>query len=407
MVNKNSEIGIEKTGATAATGFLAAGGACGVRYEGRRDLGLLFSQEAGGVAAVVVTTNVVKAAPLLVTREAVETGNVRAVVVNSGVANAATGERGLEDACRMQTLAAAELGLEPEEVAVASTGVIGQHLPMDRVETGIKEAAASLSSDGSPFAEAILTTDTRTKEAVATVEIGGEVVTVGGVAKGSGMIHPNMATMLAFVTTDAAVEKKSLQNALNGATERTFNRITVDGDTSTNDMVLLMANGAAGNEPLTQSSPDYPAFEEAVEAVMGGLAKEIACDGEGATKLIEVVVEGAKEEVSAAALAKAVVGSSLVKAAAYGEDANWGRVLAAMGYAGVPFDPEGVEIHFGPVKVFEKGEPVAHNTAEANATLAGDEVIITARLGEGKGSASAWGCDLTHEYVDINGSYRS
>jgi glutamate N-acetyltransferase/amino-acid N-acetyltransferase len=407
MVNKNSKIGIEKAGATAATGFLAAGGACGVRYEGRRDLGLLFSQEAGGAAAVVVTTNVVKAAPLLVTREAVETGNVRAVVVNSGVANAATGERGLEDACRMQTLAAAELGLEPEEVAVASTGVIGQHLPMDRVETGIKEAAASLSSDGSPFAEAILTTDTRTKEAVATVEIGGEVVTVGGVAKGSGMIHPNMATMLAFVTTDAAVEKKSLQNALNGATERTFNRITVDGDTSTNDMVLLMANGAAGNEPLTQSSPDYPAFEEAVEAVMGGLAKEIACDGEGATKLIEVVVEGAKEEVSAAALAKAVVGSSLVKAAAYGEDANWGRVLAAMGYAGVPFDPEGVEIHFGPVKVFEKGEPVAHNTAEANATLAGDEVIITARLGEGKGSASAWGCDLTHEYVDINGSYRS
>ena len=407
MVNKNSEIGIEKTGATAATGFLAAGGACGVRYEGRRDLGLLFSQEAGGAAAVVVTTNVVKAAPLLVTREAVETGNVRAVVVNSGVANAATGERGLEDACRMQTLAAAELGLEPEEVAVASTGVIGEHLPMDRVETGIKEAAASLSSDGSPLAEAILTTDTRTKEAVATVEIGGEVVTVGGVAKGSGMIHPDMATMLAFVTTDAAVEKKSLQNALNGATERTFNRITVDGDTSTNDMVLLMANGAAGNEPLTQSSPDYPAFEEAVEAVMRGLAKEIARDGEGATKLIEVVVEGAKEEVSAAALAKAVVGSSLVKAAAYGEDANWGRVLAAMGYAGVPFDPEGVEIHFGPVKVFEKGEPVAHDAAEANATLAGDEVVITARLGEGKGSASAWGCDLTHEYVEINGSYRS
>ena len=407
MVNKNSEIGIERTGATAAAGFLAAGVACGVRYEGRRDLGLLLSEEVGGAAAVVVTTNVVKAAPLLVTGEAVEGGNVRAVVANSGVANAATGERGLEDARRMQALAAAELKLEPEEVAVASTGVIGEHLPMDRVEAGIKEAATSLSDDGSPFAEAILTTDTCTKEAVATVEIGGEVVTVGGVAKGSGMIHPNMATMLAFVTTDAAVEKECLQNALNGATERTFNRITVDGDTSTNDMVLLMANGAAGNEPLTQSSPDYPAFEEAVEAVMGGLAKEIARDGEGATKLIEVVVEGAKEEVSAAALAKAVVGSSLVKAAAYGEDANWGRVLAAMGYAGVPFDPEGVEIHFGPVKVFEKGEPVAHDAAEANATLAGDEVVITARLGEGKGSASAWGCDLTHEYVEINGSYRS
>ena len=407
MVNKNSEIGIERTGATAAAGFLAAGVACGVRYEGRRDLGLLLSEEVGGAAAVVVTTNVVKAAPLLVTGEAVEGGNVRAVVVNSGVANAATGERGLEDARRMQALAAAELKLEPEEVAVASTGVIGEHLPMDRVEAGIKEAATSLSDDGSPFAEAILTTDTCTKEAVATVEIGGEVVTVGGVAKGSGMIHPNMATMLAFVTTDAAVEKECLQNALNGATERTFNRITVDGDTSTNDMALLMANGAAGNEPLRQDSSDYPAFEEAVEAVMRELAKEIARDGEGATKLIEVVVEGAKDEASAAALAKAVVGSSLVKAAAYGEDANWGRVLAAMGYAGVPFDPEGVEIQFGTVKVFEKGEPVAHDAAEANATLAEGEIVITARLGEGEGSASAWGCDLTHEYVEINGSYRS
>jgi glutamate N-acetyltransferase / amino-acid N-acetyltransferase len=407
MVNKNPEIGIERTGATAAAGFLASGVACGVRYEDRRDLGLLFSEEVRGAAAVVVTTNVVKAAPLLVTEEAVEGGNVRAVVVNSGVANAATGERGLEDARGMQALAAAELGLEPGEVAVASTGVIGKHLPMDRVETGIKEAAASLSDDGSPFAEAILTTDTRTKEAVATMEIGGEVVTVGGVAKGSGMIHPNMATMLAFITTDAAVEKECLQNALNGATERTFNRITVDGDTSTNDMVLLMANGAAGNKPLTQSSPDYPAFEEAVEAVMRELAKEVARNGEGATKLIEVVVEGAKDEASAAALAKSIVGSSLVKAAAYGEDANWGRVLAAMGYAGVPFDPEGVEIHFGLVKVFEKGEPVAHDAAEANATLAGDEVVVTARLGEGEGSASAWGCDLTHEYVEINGSYRS
>jgi glutamate N-acetyltransferase / amino-acid N-acetyltransferase len=407
MVNKNSEIGIERTGATAAAGFLAAGVACGVRYEGRRDLGLLLSEEVGGAAAVVVTTNVVKAAPLLVTGEAVEGGNVRAVVVNSGVANAATGERGLEDARRMQALAAAELKLEPEEVAVASTGVIGEHLPMDRVEAGIKEAATSLSDDGSPFAEAILTTDTCTKEAVATVEIGGEVVTVGGVAKGSGMIHPNMATMLAFVTTDATVEKECLQNALNGATERTFNRISVDGDTSTNDMALLMANGAAGNEPLRQDSPDYPAFEEAVEAVMRELAKEIARDGEGATKLIEVVVEGAKDEASAAALAKAVVGSSLVKAAAYGEDANWGRVLAAMGYAGVPFDPEGVEIQFGTVKVFEKGEPVAHDAAEANATLAEGEIVITARLGEGEGSASAWGCDLTHEYVEINGSYRS
>jgi glutamate N-acetyltransferase/amino-acid N-acetyltransferase len=406
-VNKNPEIGIERSGATAPAGFSAAGVACGVRYEGRRDLGLLFSNEAGGTAAVALTTNLLRAAPLLVTGEAIESDDVRAVVVNSGVANAATGQRGLKNAYGMQALAAAELGLEPDEMAVASTGVIGEHLPMNRIEAGIKDAAASLSDDGSGFAEAILTTDTRTKEAVAAVEIGGKTVTVGGVAKGSGMIHPDMATMLAFVTTDAAVEKESLQSALNGATERTFNRITVDGDTSPNDMVLLMANGAAGNEPLTQISPDYPAFEEAVEAVMRELAKEITRDGEGATKLVEVVVEGAADEASAATLAKAVAGSNLCKAAVYGEDANWGRVLNAMGYSGVPFDPEGVDLYFGTVKVFAKGEPVPHDPAEANATLAGDEVHVTARLGEGTASATAWGCDLTEEYVRINGSYRS
>ena len=407
MVNKNPEIRIERSGATAPAGFSAAGVACGVRYEGRRDLGLLFSNEAGGTAAVALTTNLLRAAPLLVTGEAIESDDVRAVVVNSGVANAATGQRGLKNAYGMQALAAAELGLDPGEVAVASTGVIGEHLPLDRIETGIKDAAASLSDDGSGFAEAILTTDTRTKEAMATVEVGGKTVTVGGVAKGSGMIHPNMATMLAFVTTDATVEKEYLQSALSGATERTFNRITVDGDTSPNDMVLLMANGAAGNEPLTQSSPDYPAFEEAVEAVMRELAREIARDGEGATKLVEVVVEGAGDEASAATLAKAVAGSNLCKAAVYGEDANWGRVLNAMGYSGVPFDPEGVDLYFGPVKVFAKGEPVPHDPAEANATLTGDEVTVTARLGEGTASATAWGCDLTEEYVRINGSYRS
>ena len=409
MMNKNPEIGIKATtgGATAASGFLAAGVACGMRYEDRRDVGLLLSEEAGGTAAVVITTNVVKAPPLLVTEYAVESGNVRAVVVNSGIANAATGKRGLEDAYTMQALAAAELGLEPKEVAVASTGVMGEYLPMDRVETGIKEAAASLSGEGSGFAEAILTTDTRTKEAATRVRIGDASVTVGGVAKGSGMIHPNMATMLAFVTTDAAVEKECLQNTLRRATEKTFNRVTVDGDTSPNDMVLLMANGAAGNEPLTSDSPDHPAFEETVEAVMRELTKEIARDGEGATKLVEVVVEGAKDEASAAALAKAVVGSNLVKTAVFGEDANWGRVLNAMGYAGVSFEPEGVELYFGPVKVFADGEPVPHDEAEANATLAEDEVLISARLQEGTASATAWGCDLTYEYVQINGSYRT
>ena len=406
MVNKNPKIGI-KPGATAAKGYRAAGVACGVRHEGRRDLGLLFSESAEGTAAVAITANTVKAPPLLVTKEAVEAGGVRAVVVNSAIANAATGKRGLEDAYRMQAVAAAELGLGTDEVAVASTGTMGEYLPMDRVEAGIKDAAAGLSGDGSAFAEAILTTDTHTKEAAAQVQVGEETVTVGAVAKGSGMIHPNMATMLAFVATDASMEKESLQSALRKATERTFNRVTVDGDTSPNDMVLIMANGTAGNKTLTQGSPDYQVFEEAIEGVMRKLAREIARDGEGATKLIEVVVEGARDETTAAALAKAIVGSNLFKAAVYGGDANWGRALNAMGYSGASFDPEGLELYFGSVKVFEDGEPVAVGVEEANATLAGDEVTVTAQLKEGEASATTWGCDLTYEYVRINGSYRT
>jgi len=408
-VNKDAKIGIERTsgGATAPGGFLAAAHAAGVRYEGRRDVGLLFSQEARTVGAAVFTRNVVRAAPLAVTREAVADGGLRAVVANSGVANAATGRRGLADAWEMQAVAADALGVGPGLVAVASTGVIGEYLDMGRVGRGIREAALSLGPDGEPFAEAILTTDTRTKEAAVRVEVGGHEVVVGGVAKGSGMIHPNMGTMLAFITTDAAVEREALNAALRGAVDRSFNRVTVDGDTSPNDMALLLANGAAGNEPLTTESADFEAFGGAVEAVAVTLAKEIARDGEGATKLLEVSVEGARSEGEAATLARAVAGSSLVKAAVFGEDANWGRVLTALGYAGVPFDPAGVEIRFGDVPVFAGGEPVEHDPAEANATLSGDEVRVSARLAEGEHSATAWGCDLTHGYVEINGSYRS
>jgi glutamate N-acetyltransferase/amino-acid N-acetyltransferase len=406
VVNKNSTIGINTIsgGATAARAFVAGGIECGVRGSGRRDLGLLFS-ECGCTAAAVFTRNVVKGAPLEVTREALEEGSVRAVVVNSGIANAATGRKGLEDAYAMQALAAGALGVEAREVAVASTGVIGEHLPMGRISSGIE--TVELGRDGAGFAEAILTTDTRTKEVAVRVEIGDVTVTVGGTAKGSGMIHPNMGTMLAFLTTDAAVEKGCLQETLRRATDRTFNRVTVDGDTSPSDVAILLANGAAGNEQLTLGSPDYPVFAEAVEEVARSLAKEIARDGEGATRLVEVVVEGARDEASAAALAKSVVGSNLVKAAIFGEDANWGRVLNAMGYSGVSFDPNGVELWFGPVKVFEGGEPVEHEEAEANSALASGEVRITARLGEGSASATAWGCDLTYEYVRINGSYRT
>jgi glutamate N-acetyltransferase/amino-acid N-acetyltransferase len=407
-MNKNSTIGIKSLtpGVTAALGFAAAGVGCGVRDVGRRDLGLLIS-ELPCETAGVFTRNAVWGAPLVVTRGAVETGGVRAVVVNSGNANAATGERGIEDARAMQDLVAGTLGIEAGEVAVASTGVIGVHLPMGRISSGIRAASGELDAGGESFAESILTTDTRAKEAVAWVEIGDRTITVGGTAKGSGMIHPNMGTMLAFLTTDAAVEKSCLQQTLSRVTDRTFNRVTVDGDTSPSDMALLMANGAAGNEQLTLDSPDYPAFAEAIENVARTLAREIARDGEGATRLVEVAVDGAASEESAVALAKSVVGSSLVKTAVFGEDANWGRVLTAMGYSGEVFDPEGVELWFDPVKVFSNGEPVPHEEAEANATLAAREVKITARLSEGNASATAWGCDLSYEYVRINGSYRT
>jgi glutamate N-acetyltransferase/amino-acid N-acetyltransferase len=330
-MNKNTPISIKTLsgGVTAAEGFVAGGTVCGVRNSGRRDLGLLFSEHECASAAVF-TRNAVKGAPLRVTREAIESGDVRVVVANSGNANAGTGQKGLEDACEMQALAAEALGVEAREVAVASTGVIGEHLPMAKISAGIEDAAASLGRDGAGFAEAILTTDTRTKEAAVRVEVGGKTVTVGGTAKGSGMIHPNMGTMLAFLTTDAAVEKSCLQETLSVATDRSFNLVTVDGDTSPSDMALLLANAAAGNEPLTVSSADYPVFAEAVESVARSLAKEIARDGEGATRLVEVAVEGAEDEASAAVLARAVVGSNLVKAAVFGEDANWGRVLTAM-----------------------------------------------------------------------------
>jgi len=377
-----------------------------VRNSGGRDLGLLFSDRPC-VTAAVFTRNVVKGAPLIVTKEALEAGGARAVVVNSGNANAATGKQGLSDARAMQSLAAEALKIETGEVAVASTGVIGVYLPMDCISEGIEEAVGVLGADGASFAEAILTTDTRAKEIAVRVEVGGRAVTIGGTAKGSGMIHPNMGTMLAFLTTDANVQEDCLRKSLSNATERTFNRVTVDGDTSPSDMAILMANGEAGNDLMTLDHPDYPAFAEAVETVARGLAKEIARDGEGATRLVEVVVEGAKDEPSAAALAKSVVGSSLVKAAVFGEDANWGRVLVAMGYAGVPLDPDEVELFFGPVKVFSNGEPVPHEEAEANAALASGEIVITVRMGEGDASATAWGCDLTYEYVEINGSYRT
>ncbi len=409
-MNKDSTFRIEpplvetEGGVAAPEGFFAGGVACGVRGEGGLDLGLLYS-ERPCTSAGVYTRSAFKGAPLAVTREAVEAGSVRAIVANSGNANAATGERGVSDARSMQAAAAKSLSIPADEVAVASTGVIGERLPIQRIEECMP--SVKLVRDGSTFAEAILTTDTRKKEAAVRVPLGGGYVTVGGAAKGSGMIEPNMGTMLAFITTDAAVERECLQQTLSRAVDASFNRVTVDGDTSPSDMALLLANGAAGNEPLTLESAEYPAFIEAVEAVTKHLAREIARDGEGATKLVEATVEGARSEEQAAALAKSVVGSSLVKTAIAGEDANWGRVLVAMGYSGAEFDPAGLTLHFGGVKVFEGGEPVEHDEAKANRALAGDEVGIRASLTGGEASATAWGCDLTYEYVRVNGSYRT
>jgi glutamate N-acetyltransferase/amino-acid N-acetyltransferase len=411
-MNKDSTFRIEPPleavtgGVTAPLGFFAGGVECGVRGSAGLDLGLLYS-EYPCASAGVYTKNAFVGAPLEITRRAVEAGSVRAVIVNSGNANAATGQRGVEDAEAMQESAARSLGLSAWEVAVASTGVIGERLPVERIESCIPEAAGALGPDGSGFAEAILTTDTRTKEAAMRVPLGGGHVTVGGVAKGSGMIEPNMGTMLAFITTDAAVERGCLRQTLGSAVDVSFNRVTVDGDTSPSDIALLLANGAAGNEPLTLDSPEYPAFVEAVEAVTQRLAREIARDGEGAAKLVEATVEGARDTEAAARLAKSVVGSSLVKTAVAGEDANWGRVLVALGYSGAGFDSADLTLYFGGVKVFEAGEPVTFDETEAERALARDEVEIRAVLDGGTASATAWGCDLTYEYVRINGSYRT
>ncbi|WP_037999769.1 bifunctional glutamate N-acetyltransferase/amino-acid acetyltransferase ArgJ [Thermacetogenium phaeum] len=396
-------------GITAPKGFLAAGMAAEVRKRGRRDLALLYS-EAPAAAAALFTQNQVQAAPVLVTREHLmqTEGQARAVVVNSGIANACTGERGIADARRMAEVAGEALKVPPQQVIVASTGVIGEYLPMEKIEAGIRKAALALSVDGGgAAAEAILTTDTTTKECAIRLPLGDKEVTVGGIAKGSGMIHPNMATMLAFITTDAVVEVPALQQALRWATDRSFNVITVDGDTSTNDMVVLLANGRAGNSPLTAGDPEFTLFRDALLAVCVELSKMIASDGEGASKLLEVRVKGAPGEAEARKIARAVAGSNLVKAAIFGEDANWGRVLSAAGACGVPFDPNLVDVFLGDLQVAARGMGLAFDEEKARSILSQREVTITLDLHSGGGRGTAWGCDLSFDYVRINAHYRT
>lgn len=401
-------------GVTAAKGFQAAAAAAGIKYQGRTDMALIYSEKPCK-AAGTFTTNVVKAAPVKWDRAVVESKKKpQAVVVNSGIANACTGEEGMRY-CRETADEAAEiLGIERDSVLVGSTGVIGMQLPMDRVRAGIAVLAAAKKPDlasGTAAAKAIMTTDTRKKEAAVSFEIGGKTVTIGGMAKGSGMIHPNMCTMLSFITTDAKISKKALQKALSEDVEDTYNMISVDGDTSTNDTVLLLANGMAGNEKIRFVTPEYETFKEALHCVNETLAKMMAGDGEGATALFEAKIIGAKTKEQAKTLAKSIVCSNLTKAAIAGHDANWGRILCAMGYSGAEFDPEKADLYFesaaGKLKIIENGTATDYSEDKAAEILSQPEVTAVADIKEGNEEAAAWGCDLTHGYIEINADYRS
>ena len=408
------EIKVIGGGVTAAKGFEAAAAAAGIKYQGRTDMALIYSEKPCKTAGTF-TTNVVKAAPVKWDRAVVESGvKSQAVVVNSGIANACTGAEGMRYCEETAEETAKALGVEKEGVLVGSTGVIGMQLPMDRVKAGVRMLAAAKRtglSAGTEAAQAIMTTDTRKKEAAVQFEIGGKTVTIGGMAKGSGMIHPNMCTMLSFLTTDAKISKKALVKALKSDVEDTYNMISVDGDTSTNDTVLLLANGMAGNPKIKAGTPEFERFCAALHIVNETLAKKMAGDGEGATALFEAKVTGAASKEQAKTLAKSIVCSNLTKAAIAGHDANWGRILCAMGYSGAQFDPEKVDLYFesaaGKLKIIENGTAVDYSEEKATEILSQPEVTAIADIGEGEAEAAAWGCDLTHGYIDINADYRS
>ena len=403
-----------KGGVTAAKGYEAASTAAGIKYQGRTDMALIYSQ-VPCVSAGTFTTNVVKAAPVKWDRQIVDSGaGVQAVVVNSGIANACTGEEGMGYCKETAEAAAKALNIDAAGVLVGSTGVIGMQLPMQKLVDGIQVLAGKKAEglqSGHDAALAIMTTDTVEKEMAVEIEIGGKTVTIGGMSKGSGMIHPNMCTMLAFITTDAAITKEALQKALSEDVEDTYNMISVDGDTSTNDTAILLANGLAGNQEITYASPEYETFKEALHMVNDTLAKKMAGDGEGATALFEVKVVGAESIKQAKTLAKSVVCSNLTKAAIAGHDANWGRILCAMGYSGVQFDPEKVDLFFeskaGKLQIIENGVATDYSEEVATKILSEPEITATADIKMGDYSATAWGCDLTHEYININADYRS
>ena len=397
-------------GVTAAKGFLAGGIHCGIRKnKSKADLAMIFSKTPCA-AAGVYTQNLVKGAPILVTRKNIADGRAQAVICNSGNANTCNAD-GIEIAEETCALLAKELGIAAEDVIVASTGVIGQRMSIEPFKTGIPPLCAALGKNSEDVAEAIMTTDTRLKEVAVEFTAGGKTCKLGGIAKGSGMIHPNMATMLVFITTDCAISPEMLQKALSADVQNTFNMISVDGDTSTNDMVAVMANGLAGNAEITAEGEGFESFMKALNTVTVHLCRCIASDGEGATKLLECLVTGALDEAAAKTVARSVICSSLLKAAMFGADANWGRVLCAVGYSGAQVDIHKVGVAFhskaGTVHVCEDGAGIPFSEEEAKKVLSESEIDILVTLGDGEASATAWGCDLTYDYVKINGDYRT
>ncbi|MDA8422444.1 MAG: bifunctional glutamate N-acetyltransferase/amino-acid acetyltransferase ArgJ [Nitrospiraceae bacterium] len=389
-------------------GYKAWGIHCGIKKTDKKDLAIIYSEREASVAGVF-TKNRVKAACVQLDMARVKSGKGQAIIANSGCANACTGKRGFADARATAEHLAGEFGIKPDAVLVASTGVIGEFLPMPKIATGIATASGLLSATGwEQAAEAIMTTDMYPKLAIVQEEIGGKTITVGGMAKGSGMIHPDMATMLCFVVTDAALSAPLLKKALLASTDRSFNNITVDGDTSTNDMTLCMANGAAGNKKIAAGSKDFKKFQACLDTIMQSLAKQVVRDGEGATKFVEIEVRNAKSPVEAKRAAMTVAKSSLVKTALFGEDANWGRIMAALGYAGVDLDEGRTDIYIGKIKLVEKGLGQG-KAAERDATLGlkQRDIQIIIDLHKGKGNAIVWTCDMSYEYVKINAAYRS
>ena len=396
-----------KAGVTFPKGFQAAGVKAGIKKSGNLDVAVIYTEKKAAVAGTF-TKNAVAAAPVHVSKEVVATHTAHAIVANAGCANACTGAQGEADAAAMQRIAADALGCSAQDVIVGSTGIIGQLLPMDKVEQGIHAAVKNLSVDGSVDAgNAIITTDTYSKAGATSVMIGGNEVRFGIIAKGSGMIRPDMATVLCFITTDADIDGMLLQEALSEVIEHSLNMISIDGDMSTNDMAIVLANGAAGNPKITEKNADYEAFKETLLALCQGISEKIAADGEGATKFITVHVKGAKSFTDAKTVGMSVANSPLVKTAFFGEDPNWGRVICAVGYAGVPMDPNHTTVQFGGIPVYADGVGVSYDEDALRAVLTAHDIVVEVDLKDGDSEAKVWTCDFSYEYVKINGEYHT